>query len=85
MKEGINTENKITPEWLNKINDQQRGINMLLNNIGVLEAQKHVLLHQLGELHKEVEDTKTELESIYGSVNINLQDGSFTPIEEEAK
>jgi hypothetical protein len=77
-----NTENKITPEWLNKINDQQRGLNMLLNNIGVLESQKHSLLHQLGELNKEIEDTKTELEGIYGSVNINLQDGTYTPIEE---
>ena len=35
------------------------------------------------EINKEVESTKKELEKNYGRVNINLEDGSFTEIEEK--
>lgn len=76
-------QNKITDEQLAKINDQQRALNILMANIGGLEAQKHSLLHNLAELNKEIEDTKVELEAIYGAVNINLQDGTYIPIEDK--
>jgi vacuolar-type H+-ATPase subunit D/Vma8 len=76
-------ENKITKEQLDKITDQQKALNMMLANIGVLESQKHALLHQIAEVNKEIEETKTELEKEYGAVNINLEDGSYTEIEKK--
>jgi hypothetical protein len=77
--------NKITTEELEKIQKQQRELNKIINNVGVLETQKHGLLHELAVINKEVEDFKLELEKTYGSVNINLEDGSYEAIEKEEK
>ena len=74
---------KITEGQLEKIVLQQKDLNMLLGNIGVLETQKHSLLHQVAELNKNIEDFKAELEAEYGAININLEDGSYTAITEE--
>jgi len=73
----------IKKDQLEKIVAQQKDLNVLLTNIGVLETQKHSLLHQVAEVNKEVEDFKLELESEYGAININLEDGSYTEIEKE--
>jgi predicted nucleic acid-binding Zn-ribbon protein len=73
----------IKKDQLEKIVAQQKDLNVLLTNIGVLETQKHSLLHQVAEVNKEVEDFKSELEAEYGAININLEDGSYTEIEKE--
>lgn len=72
----------ITKEQLAKVVEQQKEINSVITNIGVLEAQKHSMLHKLAEVNKSIEDTKQELEAEYGSININLEDGSYTDAEE---
>jgi archaellum component FlaC len=72
---------KIKEEQLSKIQEQQKSLNSILNEIGYLEAQKHGLLHQFAGINREVEDLKSELESEYGAVNINLEDGTYTTIE----
>jgi hypothetical protein len=72
---------QITKEQLEKIVAQQKDLQSLLTNIGVLESQKHGFLHQLGELNKMIEEFKAELETEYGAVNINLEDGSYTEME----
>jgi len=72
---------KIKEEQLSKIQEQQKSLNQILNEVGYLEAQKHGLLHQFAGINKEVEDFKSELESEYGAVNINLEDGTYTTIE----
>ena len=73
--------NKIKEEQLSKIQEQQKSLNSILNEVGYLEAQKHGLLHQFADINREVEDLKSELESEYGAININLEDGTYTPIE----
>lgn len=73
---------KITDEQLSTIQNQQQELNKILHEIGVIEAQKHGLLHQFGIINKEVDDLKTELEAQYGAININIQDGTYTKIEE---
>ena len=72
---------KITDEQLSKVQNQQKELNVIINDIGVLEAQKHGLLHQLGSINQEVDAFKTELEAQYGAVNINVEDGTYTAIE----
>lgn len=57
----------------------------LVNQIGILESQKHGLLHQVADANKELEDYKLELEKEYGPVNINLKTGEYEIIEEDAK
>ena len=72
---------KITDDQLKKITDQQQQLSRLLNNIGVLEIQKHNIASEVKILSNDIEQTKKELEEEYGSVNINLKTGEFTPIE----
>jgi hypothetical protein len=72
---------KIKKEQLETIVSQQKNLGSLLTNLGVLEAQKHSMLHQVADLNKEIEDFKDVLESEYGAVNINLEDGSYEKIE----
>tara|TARA_R110000744_G_scaffold130308_1_gene237974 strand:+ start:2920 stop:3195 length:276 start_codon:yes stop_codon:yes gene_type:complete len=78
-------ENKITKKELELVVELQQKLNTAVSQIGVLEAQKHSLLHDLAEQNKEVEENKSKLEGKYGAININLTDGSFTSIEQEAK
>ena len=73
--------NQITQEQLDKIVSQQKDLGTLLTNLGVLEAQKHSILHQVADLNKDIEDFKGVLESEYGAININLEDGSYEDIE----
>ena len=71
----------IKKEQLEKIVSQQKELQTLLTNIGLLESQKHGFLHQIADVNKEVEDFKVELQDQYGDININLEDGSYTLIE----
>jgi hypothetical protein len=73
--------NKITQYQLQTILDQQKEMSSLLNNIGLLESQKHGYLHQIADVNKRVEEFKLELQKEYGDININIQDGSYTFIE----
>jgi hypothetical protein len=73
-------ENKITEQQLKTIVDQQKEMNVLLNNIGLLESQKHSYLHQIADVNKKVEEFKLVLQKEYGDININIQDGSYTAI-----
>ena len=75
--------NQITEEQLQTIVKQQKDLQTLLTNIGLLESQKHGFLHQIADVNKAVEDFKVELQDQYGAININLEDGSYTLIEEE--
>jgi hypothetical protein len=74
--------NKIKKEHLDTIIDQQTRLNKALTEVGVVEARKHAMLHEMGIVNQEVEDFKKVLEEEYGQVNINLEDGSYTKIEE---
>ncbi len=76
---------KITAEQLEKLVKTQRELNEILVNVGVLESQKHGLLHQLAEVNKTSEEFKAELQAQYGSININLEDGSYTASEEKVE
>jgi vacuolar-type H+-ATPase subunit D/Vma8 len=73
---------KITAEQLETLLKNQKELNTVLVNIGVLESQKHSLLHQLADINKESEEFKAELQAQYGSININLEDGSYVAVEE---
>jgi len=74
---------KIKEEHLKEIQDQQAKLNNLLNQIGYVSAQKHGLLHEFGEVNRSTEEFKSVLESEYGQVNINVETGEYTPIEED--
>ena len=75
--------NKIEDKELEKVVEQQKTLNEVLTNIGVLETQKHGLLHKVAALNKDIEEVKNDLEGKYGAININLEDGTYTKIEQD--
>ena len=76
---------KIKEEELLLIQEQQKQLNELISNIGLLESQKHGLLHEIAGVNSEVEDYKEVLEAEYGAINISLEDGSYTEIEKDVE
>ena len=79
----MSTENKITEEQLQNLQQKVGTIQNLQAQIGGLEAQKHIALHQLLATQEELQKFQVELEDAYGKVSINIQDGTYQPIEEE--
>ena len=76
-------ENKITEEQLKTIQDHQNKTNNILHQLGYLESQKHGLLHELAGVNQDVEEFKNSLEKEYGAINIDIETGTYTKIEEE--
>ena len=74
---------KITDEQLEVITKHQKDLNKSLTNIGFLETQKHSLLHEYAGIVDDIEKYKKELEDVYGAININIEDGTYTDIEKE--
>ena len=73
----------ITKDQLEKIQGFQKELNKILNEVGFLEAQKSAVLGKFAEENKKTEEFKKELETEYGPININLEDGTFSLIEKE--
>ena len=76
---------KIKEEELKTIQEQQKKLNDIYTNVGLLETQKHGLLHEVALLNKDIEETKKDLEEKYGQVNISLEDGSYVEIKDNVE
>jgi len=75
---------KISEEQLQKLQQLVGTIQNLQGQIGGIEAQKHVALHQLLGTQEQLQQMQGELEKEYGKVNVNIQDGTYEEIVEEA-
>ena len=76
---------KITDEQLKSITEGQKELMTIVNQICILESQKHSLLHQVADANKIVEDLKAELEKEYGAIDIDLTTGEYTEVEKDSK
>jgi hypothetical protein len=76
-------ENKITDEQLSTIQEHQNKTNNILHQVGYLESQKHGLLHELAGVNQDIEEFKNSLEKEYGAINIDIETGTYTKIEEK--
>ena len=74
---------KIEKEELESIQNLVKQINSGQLQIGQLETQKHMLLHQIAEVQKGLKNLQEDLEKKYGKVNVRIEDGTITPIEEK--
>ena len=74
---------KITEQELEKLQGLVQKLNSVITDLGVLETQKHNLLHAFANIQGEQEKTKTAIEDKHGKINVNLEDGSFEKIEGE--
>jgi trans-2-enoyl-CoA reductase len=77
-------ENKITEKELKTIKEQQQKIQTVVFDLGALEAKKFEIAGALKQFNEAMNSTKKELEEKYGQVNIDLKDGSYEEIVEEA-
>lgn len=73
---------KITEEQLKEILSTQETLNKIIAELGSIEVQKHALLHEFAGTSDEMKNIKALLEKEYGPVNIDLNTGEYTEIEE---
>ena len=78
-----NQESKITQEQLEELQGYVGKINNIASQIGNLELQKHQLNHAGIEVQNDLQKFQVKLEEKYGKVSVNIQDGTYKPIEEE--
>tara|TARA_R110000803_G_scaffold156158_1_gene220700 strand:+ start:284 stop:520 length:237 start_codon:yes stop_codon:yes gene_type:complete len=78
----MSKELKITENELKSLQEQEQKKGAILHDLGLLETQKHDLLHFYSEIVTQQNLEKKELEEKYGKVNVNLNDGSYKLIEE---
>ena len=76
---------KITEEQLKQLQEQEGKKNAIKHDIGLLETQKHALLHAFANIQEEQDKLKVQLEDEYGKNNVNLQDGTYEIIAEEVE
>lgn len=76
---------KITEEQLKQLQEQEGKKNAIKHDLGLLETQKHGLLHAFAQIQEQQDKLKVELEDEYGKINVNLEDGSYEIIAEEAE
>ena len=60
-------------------------INQASSQIGNLELQKQGFVGQAAEHQRDLNKLQDKLEKTYGKIQIDINDGSFKPIEEEAE
>ena len=74
---------KIKEKQLETIVKQNTELEDVVMQVGILESQKHSLLHKIAEVNKVLEEYKSELEEEYGKISIDLKTGEYTEIKEE--
>ena len=77
------SENKITQEQLEELQGYIGKLNNAANQIGNLELQKHEINHAAAEVRNDLNKFQQKLKEKYGDIQVNIQDGTFKPIEEQ--
>jgi len=75
---------KIKQEELEKVTSIKKELDALVSEIGVVETQKHALIHKVAEVNESLAKEKKVLEEAYGKISIDLETGEYTEITEEA-
>ena len=74
---------KITKEQLDKMKNVVRAINEGQQQLGMLESQKHALLHDVMQLQGMIGKIQQELKEEYGNIDINISDGAIKYLQDE--
>jgi len=68
---------KITDEQLKSVQEVVNNINRGQIELGSMEIKKHNLIHQINIVQEDLGKIQAELEKEYGTVDINIQDGTI--------
>ena len=72
---------KISNEDLNILQDLVSNINQNQMQIGLLESQKHNMLHNMVKLNSELLSLREQFKNNYGTDDINIKDGTINTNE----
>ena len=75
---------KIKKEELEQIVLVKKELDSVVSEIGVLETQKHALLHKVAEVNEKLAAEKNKLEESYGKISIDLETGEYKEIKEKS-
>ena len=76
---------KITNEELNQVQSIINEINRAQLEIGSFESKKHNLLHHVAQSQEKLGEMQREFEKIYGTADINFQDGTINHSKDDVK
>ena len=76
---------KITNEELNQVQSVINDINRSQLEIGSIETKKHTLLHHISKFQEKLGEMQVEFEKVYGTADINIQDGTINHKKEDVK
>lgn len=76
---------KISEKQLKSLQEKVGVIQNLQAQIGGIEMQKHMVLHQVAAAQENLQKLQAELEEEYGKVSVNIQDGTYEEIVEEVE
>ena len=75
---------KITKEELTTLKEAVDKLNQKQLQLGIIETQKHEILHLFAVLQEDLLKIRKDLEQTYGKVNISVADGTITEIKDES-
>tara|TARA_B110000459_G_C16096916_1_gene267760 strand:+ start:199 stop:495 length:297 start_codon:yes stop_codon:yes gene_type:complete len=68
---------KITNEQLEKVQAVINDVNKCQIEIGQIETKKHAIMHHISSLQEAIGEIRSDFEKEYGTVDINIQDGTI--------
>lgn len=74
-------KNQITTEELTKLQNLVTVLTNVQNQIGKVETEKHILLHQFDIIGQQLNKLKSELKETYGDVDIDFKTGKFSKMK----
>jgi hypothetical protein len=75
---------EIKKEELTELQDLVKNFNQHQLKLGELEIEKHQILHGASKVQEDLQKLQDGLREEYGDITININDGSFEKIENEA-
>ncbi len=78
-------KNKLTKDELELVLNSASKYNEILMQIGGVQVTMQDLTMQAAKLRASVEQVKKDLQEKYGSINVDLKDGSYTKSDVEDK
>ena len=72
---------KIKADELSKLQNLVTTLQTVQSQIGKLETQKHILLHQFDMVGQKINELKAELKGSYGDIDIDFKTGKYTKIK----
>ena len=78
-------KNKLTKDDLELVLNSASKYNEILMQIGGVQVTMQDLTMQAAKLRASVEQVKKDLQEKYGSINVDLKDGSYTKSDVEDK